>query len=78
MGFEGLDGSFSSVAAVNIRRDELVLCIPFVVDVGFEVCAGLVVKDLEVHCEAMFGEVVHDGVVGGKAMCISLVGIWRT
>ncbi len=74
MGFEGLDGSFGSIAAVDIRRDKLVLCLPFVFDVGFEVFAGLVVEDLEVHCEATFGEVVHDGVVGGKAMCISSVG----
>ncbi len=73
-----MDGSFGSVVAVDIRKDKLVLCLPFVFDVGFEVCAGLVVKDLEVHCEATFGEAVHDGVVGGKVMCISLVGICRT
>ncbi len=73
-----MDGLCGSVVAVDIRMDELVLCLPFVFDVGFEVCAGLVVKDLEVHCEAMFGEAVHDGVVGGKAMCISSVGIRRT
>ncbi len=78
MGFDVLDGSFGSVVAVDIRRDELVLCLPFVFNVGFKVCAGLVVEDLEVHCEATFGEAVHDGVVGGKAMCISSVGIWRT
>ncbi len=70
-----MDGSFGSVAAVDIRKDELVLCLPFVFDVGFEVFAGLVVEDLEVHCEATFGEAVHDGVVGGKAMCIRSVGI---
>ncbi len=75
MGFEGLDGSFGSIAAVDIRKDELVLCLPFVFDVGFEVFAGLVVEDLEVHCEAAFDEAVHDGVVGGKAMCIRSVGI---
>ncbi len=65
-----MDGSFGSIAAVDIGRDELVLCLPFVFDVGFEVFAGLVVEDLEVHCEAAFGEAVHDGVVGSKAMCI--------
>ncbi len=64
MGFEGLDGLFGSVAAVDTRGDELVLCLLFVFNVGFEVCAGLVVEDLEVHCEATFGEAVHDGVVG--------------
>ncbi len=78
MKFEGLDGLFGGVAMVDLRRDELVLCLPFVFNVGFEVCVGLVVEDLEVHCEATFGEAVHDGVVGCKAMCISLVGIWRT
>ncbi len=35
VGFEGLDGSFGSVAAVDIRREELVLCLPFVFNVGF-------------------------------------------
>ena len=71
VGFEGLDGSFGGIAAVDIRRDELVLCFPFVFDVCFEIFASLVVQDLEVHCEATFG--VHDGVVGGKAMCIRSV-----
>ncbi len=56
----------------------MILCVLFVYDIGFEVCAGLVVDDLEVHCEATFGEALHDGVVGGKAMCISTIGIWRT
>ena len=70
-----MDGSFGSVAVVDIRRDELVLCLPFVFDVGFEVFAGLVVEDLEVHCEATFSEAVHDEVAGGKAMCIRSVGI---
>ncbi len=69
-----MDGSLGSIAAVDIRRDELVLCIPFVFDVGFEVFAGIAVEDLEVHCEAAFGEAVHDGVVGNKAMCIRSVG----
>ncbi len=73
-----MDGSFGSVAAVDIGRDELVLCLPFVFGVCFEVCAGLVVEDLEVHCEAMFSEAVHGGVVGSKPMCIISVGIRRT
>ena len=73
-----MDGSFGGVVAVDIWRDKLILCLPFVFNVGFEIRADLVVKDLEVHCEATFGEALHDGVVGGKAMCISLVGIWRT
>ncbi len=70
-----MDGLFDSVAAVDIRMDELVLCLPFVFGVGFEVFAGLIVEDLEVHCETAFGEAVHDGVVGGKAMCIRSGGI---
>ncbi len=74
VGFEGLDGSFGGIAARDVRRDELILCFPFVFDVCFEIFAGLVVKDLEVHSEAAFGEAVHDGVVGGKAMCIRSVG----
>ncbi len=73
-----MDGLFGSIATVDFRRDKLVLCFPFVFYVGFEVCAGLINEDLEVHCEATFGEAVHAGVVGGKAMCISWVGIWRT
>ncbi len=74
VGFEGLIGLFSGIAGVDVRRDELVLWVPFVFDVGFEIFAGLVVKDLEVHCEAAFGEAVHDGVVGGNAICIRSVG----
>ncbi len=70
-----MDDSFDGVVAVDIWRDELILCLPFIFDVGFEIRAGLVVGDLEVHCEVLFGEVLHDGVVGGKAMCISSVGI---
>ena len=73
-----MDGSFGSIAAVDIWRDKLILCVPFVFNVGFEICAGLVVKDLEVHCEAAFNEALHDGFVVGKAMCISLVGVWCT
>ncbi len=73
-----MDGSFGGVAAVDIWRDKLILCLPFVFDVGFEISAVLVVEDLEVHCEAAFGEALHDGVIGSKAMCISLVGIWCT
>ena len=73
-----MDGSFGGVGAVDVRRDKLILCALFVFNVGFEVCAGLVVKDLEVHCEAAFGEALHDGVVGSKAMCVSPVGVWDT
>ncbi len=40
--------------------------------------AGLLVEDSEVHCEATFGEAVHDGVVGSKAMCISSFSIRHT
>ncbi len=70
-----MDGLFGSVAVVDTRKDKLVLCLQFVFYVGFEVCAGLIVEDLEVHREATLGEAVHDGVVGSTAMCISLVGI---
>ncbi len=73
-----MDGSFGSIAAVDIWRDKLILCVPFVFNVGFEICAGLVVKDLEVHCEDAFGEALHGGVVGGKVMCVSSIGAWRT
>ena len=51
---------FGGIAVVNIWRDELILCVSFVFDVGFEVCTGLVVEDLKVHCEAAFGEALHD------------------
>ena len=60
MRLEGFDGLFGGIAVVNIWRDELILCVSFVFDVGFEVCTGLVVEDLKVHCEAAFGEALHD------------------
>ncbi len=55
MELEGLDGSLSSIAAINIGRDKLVLCLPCVFNGGFEFGADLIIKDLEVDSVAMIG-----------------------
>ncbi len=44
VGFEGLDGLFGGIAAVDVRRDELVLCVPFVFDVCFESLLALLLR----------------------------------
>ena len=75
---EGSDGPLRSIAAVHFWGHQLKLGMPFERDGLFVGSTGLIVEDLEVHCEATFGEAVHDGVAGNKAMCISLIGIWRT
>ncbi len=54
MGLEGLNGTFSGIAAMDIGRDKLVLRFPCVFNGGFEVGADFIVKDLEVNSVAMF------------------------
>ncbi len=50
-----MDGSFSSVAAMDVGRDQVIFCFPCVFDGGFEFRADFIVKDLEVNCVALVG-----------------------
>jgi hypothetical protein len=55
VGLEGLDGVLSGVAAMNVRRDELVLHFPCVFNGGLEFGTDFVDKDLEIDVVAMVG-----------------------
>ena len=70
VGFEGADGTFSDVAAVDIRRDELEGAVTVFNDGAAVFCNGFVVKDLYVHAVSFALEAVHDGIVGCKTMAI--------
>jgi hypothetical protein len=48
-----LDGLFGGIAAMDVGRDTLVLCVPCVFNGGFEVDTDLIVEDLEVNSVAM-------------------------
>ena len=49
VGFEGADGTFSNVAAVDIRRDELEGAVPVFNDGAAVFRSGFVIEDLEVN-----------------------------
>ena len=66
--FEGADGSFCDVAAVDIRRNELEGAVPFFNDGAAVFGTGFVIEDLEVNTVAFGLEASHDGVVGGKTV----------
>jgi len=61
--FEGSNRTFSSIAAVDIGWDELVVALPLLFDDAFVVCAGFVVENLEINSVAAVTEALHDGVV---------------
>ena len=73
VGFEGADGTFSDVAAVDIRRDELEGAVPFINDGAAVFETGFVVKDLEVHAVSFGLEAIHDGIVVFETMAIIAV-----
>ena len=63
MGFEGVDGTFSDVAAVDIGGRKLVCGLTDFSDVVTVILAGFVVKDLVVNNVSARLEVGHDAVV---------------
>jgi len=67
---EGANRTFSSIAAVDIGWDELVVALPLLFDDAFVVCAGFVVENLEVDSVAAVMEALHDGVVCLDTVCI--------
>ena len=70
MGFEGEDGTFRDVAAVEIWRDGLEGEVPVFNDGVAVFITGFVTEDLEVHAVSFVLEASHDGVVGCKAVAI--------
>ncbi len=73
MGLEGLNGLLGSVAAMYVRRDELVPNLPFVHNGGLEFGTDFIVEDLEINVVPTVGEAAHDGVVGGQSVFIGPV-----
>ena len=68
--FEGADGLFRNVAAVDIRRDKLEGAGPVLNDGTAVFGTGLIIEDLEVNDVAFGLETSHDVVVGGKTVAI--------
>ena len=57
--FEGVDGSFRNIAAVDIRRDKLEGAVQVFNDGVTVFCTGFVIEDLEVNTVSVgFGQVV--------------------
>ena len=70
VGFEGADGTFGDVAAVDIGGHELVCGLPDVSDVATVLLAGFVVEDLVVNDVAARLEAGHDAGVGRDTVAV--------
>ena len=70
MSFEGADGSFSDVAAVDIWRDKLEGAVPVFNNGAAVFGTGFVIEDLEVNTVSFGLEASHDGVVGSEMVAI--------
>ena len=70
VGFEGLDGTFGGIAAMDVRRYWLVGAVPFLGDDAAVFCTGLVVEDLVFDDLASLLEIGHDASVGWYAVAI--------
>ena len=68
--FEGADGLFSNVAAVDTRRDDLEGEVPVFNDGVAVFSTVFVVEDLEVHTVSFGLEAIHDGIVVFETMAI--------
>ena len=69
--FEGPNGAFGCVAAVGMRRDELIGYIPFCCDCILVRCAGFVVEDLEIDSVVVVVYASHDVVVRRDAVDVT-------
>ena len=68
--FEGADGLFSNVAAVEIRGDELEGAVPIFNNGATVFGTGFVIEDLEVNAVSFGLEASPDGVVGSERVAI--------
>ena len=71
--FEGADGTFSNVAAVDIRRDEMEGAVSVINDGAAVFGTGLVVEYLEVHAVSFGLEAIHDVIVVFHGVIILLI-----
>ena len=63
MGLAGVNGAFSGVPTVDIRRNQLEFHSPIGRDGLFVGFAGLIVQNLQVHDQLAILEALYDGVV---------------
>ena len=70
MGSEGLDGPFTGVATVDVRRNELEPSLPIFLDNVFVLIDGFVVEDLNINVVTAGLKSCYNGIVGGDAMCV--------
>ena len=70
VGFEGVDGAFIYVAAMNIRRDKLENAVPIFKDGTTTLVTGLVFMDLEVDAVAFVLETRNHAVVVSNYMAV--------
>ena len=68
--FEGANGLFRDVAAVDIRRHKLEVAVLVFNDGAAVFGTGFVIEDLEVNAVSFGLEAIHDSVVGGKTVVI--------
>ncbi len=60
------------VPAMHVRWDKLKFSPPGLSDDFFEVCAGLVISDVEIHRQPLCRQASHDVVESGYTMFIRL------
>ena len=64
MSFKSVDGTFSNIATMDIRQDELEISVPLINDGAAIIGASLIDKDLEINDVALGVEARHDAIVG--------------
>ncbi len=66
------NGTFYLIVAIHVWRDELEGGIPLEGDCFFISRAGFFIQNLEINGEPMACQTRHDGVVGCKAVAVTL------
>ena len=70
MRFEGVDGSFSNIAAVEIRRDKLEVVFHVFKDGAAVFGTGFIIEDLVVNNVSFGLEASNNGILGGDMLAI--------
>ena len=68
--------ALGSIAAMHVRRHELVGDFSLFLDNKLLLCANLVVKDLKTDLVAVNAEMLHDGIIGDDAILVLLGFEW--
>ena len=74
MALKCLDGARTSIAAVDVRGDQLELDFSILCHDTLEFGADFVIEDLKINCEALGGQALCDGFVGREAMFVVTTG----